>query len=603
MFGSIAARTTAGLAVFLALVLGLGWVEFERRTTPPRAIEVLLVPGVPKPASPSVGPTTAPAPAASTASAPPGEALSGQVSSPAQSALPVVVATKPAEPPPAPAPVVDMPAAVSPSPASSPPLSGTETPEAAAALRGPMPARFDVVRVDAGGGVVVAGRSQAGSRIELLAGDRLIDSTVADAAGQWVMVPGTTLPPGSHELALRTGIAAAPPEASRQTVSVVVPPSPAGQSRVVVNEPGKPPVGTGTEIAAVPSPGGEAMEMRPADAAMLNAVTTPAPEPLATAETQTAALPPRPATAGEPERVEGAAAPADASASRVVIDTLDAAGTRFAMQGRGPAGAPLRIYFNGTMVAEPIVGSDGTWSLEIKQGFISGEYRIRIEQVQSNGSVVASIDRVMEHKAPTVVAQAQPAPPPPVGSPASTAPAMRSNPPPAAVEPGLESPATPGEPALGEPPRRAPAPTADAPAADMPPSAPSPDAPTPNDPIPNVPAPNAKAPGAPAPQASTGQAITGASAADAGAPSSPPAASGETAAAASSEPVDGSHVVIPKLSTVQVRRGESLWVLSRRAYGRGKMYGVIYKANRDRIRVPRLIYPKQVLVMPPREPS
>lgn len=47
-----------------------------------------------------------------------------------------------------------------------------------------------------------------------------------------------------------------------------------------------------------------------------------------------------------------------------------------------------------------------------------------------------------------------------------------------------------------------------------------------------------------------------------------------------------------------IARGDSLWALSRLAYGDGARYGVIFKANRDKIHNPNLIYPGQTFVMP-----
>ena len=49
-----------------------------------------------------------------------------------------------------------------------------------------------------------------------------------------------------------------------------------------------------------------------------------------------------------------------------------------------------------------------------------------------------------------------------------------------------------------------------------------------------------------------------------------------------------------------VTRGDSLWALSRLAYGDGNRYAVIFNANREKIRNPNLIYPGQTVVMPQR---
>ena len=59
-----------------------------------------------------------------------------------------------------------------------------------------------------------------------------------------------------------------------------------------------------------------------------------------------------------------------------------------------------------------------------------------------------------------------------------------------------------------------------------------------------------------------------------------------------------STVVVPEIATTTVSRGDSLWRLSRDTYGAGTRYAVIYKANREQIRNPNLIYPGQIFVLP-----
>ena len=57
-------------------------------------------------------------------------------------------------------------------------------------------------------------------------------------------------------------------------------------------------------------------------------------------------------------------------------------------------------------------------------------------------------------------------------------------------------------------------------------------------------------------------------------------------------------VVIPNINTTIVSRGDNLWRISQRVYGKGVRYTVIYGANQEQIRNPDLIYPGQVFVLP-----
>ena len=59
--------------------------------------------------------------------------------------------------------------------------------------------------------------------------------------------------------------------------------------------------------------------------------------------------------------------------------------------------------------------------------------------------------------------------------------------------------------------------------------------------------------------------------------------------AAALQPVDGSVII---------RRGDTLWQISRRVYGRGVRYSTIYLANQQQIADPDRIWPGQVFSVP-----
>jgi nucleoid-associated protein YgaU len=64
-----------------------------------------------------------------------------------------------------------------------------------------------------------------------------------------------------------------------------------------------------------------------------------------------------------------------------------------------------------------------------------------------------------------------------------------------------------------------------------------------------------------------------------------------------------SDALSPRPTYVIIRRGDNLWRIARRNYGRGIKYEAIFAANRDRIRNPHWIFPGQVFVIPTRDRS
>ncbi|MCX5515002.1 hypothetical protein C3941_11660 [Kaistia algarum] len=70
-----------------------------------------------------------------------------------------------------------------------------------------------------------------------------------------------------------------------------------------------------------------------------------------------------------------------------------------------------------------------------------------------------------------------------------------------------------------------------------------------------------------------------------------------TAGGGASEGASGSGA-LPSPQNVIIRRGDNLWTISRRLYGKGVRYSTIYEANNDQIRNPHWIYPGQIFVLP-----
>lgn len=55
---------------------------------------------------------------------------------------------------------------------------------------------------------------------------------------------------------------------------------------------------------------------------------------------------------------------------------------------------------------------------------------------------------------------------------------------------------------------------------------------------------------------------------------------------------------VPQPTKIVVQPGNNLWTISRELYGYGRNYTVIYEANKDQIRNPRLIFPGQIITAP-----
>ena len=83
-------------------------------------------------------------------------------------------------------------------------------------------------------------------------------------------------------------------------------------------------------------------------------------------------------------------------------------------------------------------------------------------------------------------------------------------------------------------------------------------------------------------------------------PAAQPAGSTADKPAMAEQPVisKGTAAADATIPDLEIERGDNLWRIARRIYGRGIRYTVIYEANRSQIRNPNLIYPGQVFTIP-----
>jgi nucleoid-associated protein YgaU len=87
-----------------------------------------------------------------------------------------------------------------PTPQASLPTTAAVPP--AASEGGPPGPKFDIVRVDPQGNLVVAGHAAPGATVTIKSGDAVLGTAVADSSGAFAFIPGKPLPAGAQQLTL-----------------------------------------------------------------------------------------------------------------------------------------------------------------------------------------------------------------------------------------------------------------------------------------------------------------------------------------------------------------------------------------------------------------
>lgn len=203
---------------------------------------------------------------------------------------------------------------------------------------------FDIARIGPTGDTVIAGRAAPGATVTIESNGAAIGEAVADPRGEWVFVPDAPLAAGAHRLTL------AVPQSDGSALSGD------GEVLIIVPEQGKDIAG-----AAVASPS------RPL------AILIPSREDTATTVLQT---------------------PHDKGAATTVeVDAVDydAAG-RLAVTGRGVPGTTIRVIIDGRTIGETTVDAAGNWAIAPRAVALSGNHRLRAEEIDGAGRVAGHFD-------------------------------------------------------------------------------------------------------------------------------------------------------------------------------------------------------------------
>lgn len=268
---------------------------------------------------------------------------------------------------------------------------------------------FDVLRVEKDGSTVIAGSAAPKAKIEVIDGDKPIGAATAGDSGDFAIVLDNPLAPGDHSLVLRTTGADGKAETSEEVATVSVPASKDGKLLAMVTKPGeasriltKP--GEGTEVAAAAKP--EAPAAAPAKAEAPATATAPAapaapanalpPLPDASktlttsapsiASGQQAPAPAQPAAAPAAADTTNAQAPADAVAIR--IDAVEIEGDKIFVAGTTRPGTVVQVFADDKLIETTKSSDNGHFEAENTMPLSTGNHIIRADVMDSTGSKV-----------------------------------------------------------------------------------------------------------------------------------------------------------------------------------------------------------------------
>lgn len=200
----------------------------------------------------------------------------------------------------------------------------------APAVSGPGAPSFDVVRIDAQGNLVMAGRGLPNSTVLILDGDKQIGSVKTDGRGEWVYIPDAPVSPGTRQFTLKSKDAS-----------------------------GKELVSQNVVVMSVPERNGEVLVVEQSR------------------------------DGGRTRVLQGPGA----VAGKLGVDAVDyAADGTFHISGKAEAGATIQVYLDNALVGRAVANEKGEWEAAPQSKASQGKHVIRADQVGSNNNVLSRVE-------------------------------------------------------------------------------------------------------------------------------------------------------------------------------------------------------------------
>ncbi|WP_027665238.1 LysM peptidoglycan-binding domain-containing protein [Rhizobium leguminosarum] len=253
----------------------------------------------------------------------------------------------------------------------------------AAENTGPKLPAFDVLRVEPDGSTVIAGSAEPNGKLEVLDGEKVVTTANVDASGDFAAVLDDPLPAGDHQLVLKFTGKDGKSTLSEEVATISVPKDGNGANLLaMVSKPG-----TASRIITAPKAGTEV-----ADAS--NPMAPPAAPAATSAATgelalQTPNLTATPSGAADTApAIPGTAAPDKTNVPDVMVNAVEIEGNKIFIAGTTRSNAKVIGYADDSLVGQDTAGSDGHFVIDGVMALSVGDHKIRVDVVDPAGKVI-----------------------------------------------------------------------------------------------------------------------------------------------------------------------------------------------------------------------
>ena len=265
---------------------------------------------------------------------------------------------------------------------AAPAIPAPSAPAVPDAVEATLP-NFDVLRVEKDGSTVIAGGASPKAKVEVMDGDKVIGSATAGPSGDFAIALDKPLEPGDHSLVLKATGADGKAVASAEVATVSVPNGKDGKLLAMVTKPGE-----ASRILTKPDAANQVAQATPPADAQGSAANAPATSlpPLPDASKTLATSAPTVPAAPQPAPADASPKPAEAAAIR--IDAVEIEGDKIFVAGTTRPNTSVQVFADDKLIETTKSSESGHFEAENTMPLSTGNHIIRADLMDQTGSKV-----------------------------------------------------------------------------------------------------------------------------------------------------------------------------------------------------------------------
>ncbi|NLS19201.1 LysM peptidoglycan-binding domain-containing protein [Rhizobium sp. P40RR-XXII] len=239
---------------------------------------------------------------------------------------------------------------------------------------------FDVLRVEPDGSTVIAGSAEPNAKLEIVDGEKVVTTTNVGPSGDFAAVLDNPLPPGDHELMLRATGKDGKVATSEEVATVSVPKDDSTQLLAMVSKPG-----AASRIITAPSAKQGRVTSTEQNASAAD------PQTKALDGTAAAGAKQDGAVVASANPAAGTTAPPTAKMDAgpdVMVNAVEIENDHIFVAGSTKSNAKVRAYADEKLIGENVAEGDGHFVVDGPMPLAVGDHKIRVDVLDGAGKVI-----------------------------------------------------------------------------------------------------------------------------------------------------------------------------------------------------------------------